>query len=62
MKTAAEYRALADECSRWAREAHTAEVRASYKELAKVWLKAAAQLDRQPPTRTAPSDTPNKAA
>jgi hypothetical protein len=62
MKTAAEYRAMAEECFRWAREAHTAEVSASYKQLAEVWLKAAAQLDRQPPTGTAPSDKPTKAA
>jgi hypothetical protein len=62
MKTAAEYRALAEECFKWARETHTAEVRASYEQLAKLWLKAAARLDRQPPTRTISPNTPNKAA
>ena len=52
MKTAAEYRALADECFKWAREARTEEVRASYLQLAQVWLDAASKLDGLPPTRT----------
>jgi hypothetical protein len=62
MKTASEYRAMAEACFEWAREAHTAEVRASYIQLAEVWLKAASQVDRLPPTRTAPPDIPTKAA
>jgi hypothetical protein len=41
MKTAAEYREMADECFRWVREAKTDEVGASYRELAQVWLKTA---------------------
>jgi hypothetical protein len=61
MKTAAEYRAMAEECSKWAREAHTAEVRASYTQLAQVWLKAASQIDSRPPIHTAPPDMPIKA-
>jgi hypothetical protein len=50
MKTAAEYRAMAEECFQWAREARTAEVRASYLQLAQVWLDAACKLDGLPPT------------
>jgi hypothetical protein len=45
MKTA-EYRAMADECFKWAREAHTDEVRASYLQLAQVWLDAACKTRR----------------
>jgi hypothetical protein len=55
MKTAAEYRAMADECFKWAREAQTDEVRASYLQLAQVWLDAACKLDGLPPTRTPPA-------
>ena len=53
MKTAAEYRAMAEECFRWAREVRTSEVRASYLQLAQVWLDTASKLDGLPPTRTA---------
>ena len=52
MKTAAEYRAMAEECFKWAREAQTKEVRASYRQLAQVWLDAASKLDGLPPSRT----------
>jgi hypothetical protein len=45
MKTATEYRAMADECFKWARETQTDEVRASYRQLARVWLDAASKLD-----------------
>ena len=62
MKTAAEYRAMAEECFRWARETHTEEVRESYKQLAQVWLKSASLVDSRAPTRTASPDTPTKAA
>jgi hypothetical protein len=41
MKTAAEYRAMADECFKWAREARTKEVRKSYLQLAQIWLNTA---------------------
>jgi hypothetical protein len=51
MKTAAEYRAMAEECFGWAREAQTHEVRASYLQLAQLWLDTASQLDGLPPTR-----------
>jgi hypothetical protein len=44
-KTAAEYRAMADECIKWAREARADEVRVSLLQLAQVWLDAATKLD-----------------
>jgi len=63
MKTAAEYRAMAEECFAWAREARTGEVRASYLQLAQVWLDAASKLDGLPPIRTLPaSDEATKTA
>ena len=52
MKTAAEYRVMADECFQWAREAKAKEVRVSLQQLAQVWLNAASKLDGLPPTRT----------
>ena len=52
MKTAAEYRAMAQECFKWARETKTNEVRVSLLQLAQVWLDAASKLDGLPPTRT----------
>jgi hypothetical protein len=59
MKTAPEYRAMAEECFKWAGEAHTDEVRVSYLKLAQVWLDAASKLDGLPPTRT--QSTPDAA-
>ena len=59
MKTAAEYRAMADECFKWARETQTDEVRESYRQLARVWLDAASKLDGLPPTQSPP--VPNEA-
>jgi rRNA pseudouridine-1189 N-methylase Emg1 (Nep1/Mra1 family) len=44
MKTAAEYRAMADECFKWAREARADEVHVSLLQLAQVWLDAATNL------------------
>jgi hypothetical protein len=40
MKTAAEYRTMAEECFKWAREAKAKEARDSLRELAQVWLDA----------------------
>ena len=54
MKTAAEYRALAEECFQWARETHDRAVRAGYLGLAQIWLDAAAKLDGLPAKRIAP--------
>jgi hypothetical protein len=55
MKTAIEYRAMAEECFQWARETHDRAVRAGYLGLAQVWLDAAAKLDGLPATRIAPA-------
>jgi hypothetical protein len=52
MKTAAEYRAMAEECFQWAREAKANEVRVSLRQLAQVWLDAATNLDGPPPLRS----------
>jgi len=52
MKTAAEFRAMAEECFKWAREAQDDEVRVPLQQLAQVWLDAASKLDRQLPTET----------
>jgi hypothetical protein len=52
MKTAAEYRAMAEECFKWAREAQAEEVRVSLRQPARVWLDAASKLDGLPPTPT----------
>jgi hypothetical protein len=54
VKTAAEYRAMAEECFRWAREAKANEVRVALLQLAQVWLDLASKLDDLPPTETAP--------
>ena len=48
MKTAAEYRAMAEECFKWAREAQSNEARVSLLQLAQVWLDAASKLDGLP--------------
>ena len=54
MKTAAEYRAMAEECFRWAREAKANAVSVSLKQLAQAWLDAASKLDGLPPTQAKP--------
>jgi len=55
MKTAAEYRAMAEECFQWASEAKTQEDRAPLLRLAQIWLDTASRLDGRPATRTAAS-------
>ena len=52
VKTAAEYRAMAEECFRWAREVKANEVRVAWLQLAQVWLDLASKLDDLPPTPT----------
>jgi len=52
MKTAAEYRTMAEECFKWAREAQAEEVSVSLRQLAQVWLDAASKLDGLPPIQT----------
>ena len=48
MKTAAEYRAMAEECFKWARECYDDDVRTSYMALGQIWLEAAARVDALP--------------
>jgi hypothetical protein len=62
MKTAAEYRAMAEECFKWADEAHTAEVRQSLLQLAQIWLDTASKLDEPPATPAAPATNEDKKA
>jgi len=62
MKTAAEYRAMAEECFRWARQARTSEMRVSLRQLAHIWLDTASNLDGLPPTRTQPPPENRKAS
>jgi hypothetical protein len=61
MKTAAEYRAMADECMKWAGEAHADEVRESYLALARIWLDAASRRNGQSSTEAVPHE-PTKTA
>jgi hypothetical protein len=61
MKTAAEYRAMAEECFKWAHETPDNAVRAGYLNLAQVWLDAASRLDGLPAIRIGPApDDPSK--
>jgi hypothetical protein len=48
MKTAKDYRAMAEECVKWAREARDDDVRAPLLQLAQIWLDAASKLDGLP--------------
>jgi hypothetical protein len=57
MKTAAHYRALAEECIKWAGEAHTAEVRESYLQLARIWLDSASRINGLSTTGLSTSET-----
>jgi hypothetical protein len=45
VRTAAEYRQLAEECFGWAATASTDEVRVTYLSIAQIWLQAAFRLD-----------------
>ena len=52
MTTTTEYRAMADECFQWAREATTHNARSAYLEIAKIWLAASAvRQDGELPVR-----------
>ena len=51
MKTAKDYRAMAEECVKWAREARDDDVRAPLLQLAQTWLDAASKLDGLPANR-----------
>jgi hypothetical protein len=59
MKTAAEYRAMAEEYFKWARQARMKETRVSLRQLAQIWLDKASKLDGLPPTGRRP---PSKAS
>ena len=50
VKTAKEYRAMAEECAKWAREARDNDVSAPLLQLGQKWLDAASQLDGLPAT------------
>lgn len=56
MKTAAHYRAMAEECIKWAGEAYTAEVRESYLQLARIWLDTASRLNGLSTGEAAPEE------
>jgi hypothetical protein len=62
MKTAAEYRTMAEECFKWAREAQANEVRVSLRQLAQIWLDAAFKLDGLTRLARTPDDSPKTAA
>ena len=63
MKMAAENRAMADKCFKWAREERADEVRVSLLQLAQVWLDAATKLEGLSQTRaTSAPDQPSKTA
>ena len=61
MKTAAHYRAMAEECIKWAGEAYTAEVRELYLQLARIWLDTASRLNGLSASETLPEE-PTKTA
>jgi hypothetical protein len=48
MKTAAEYRVMAEKCFTWARNGYMDEVREMYLQLAQFWLDVASKLDGRP--------------
>jgi hypothetical protein len=63
MATAAEYRALAEECFKWARKASDESVSEQYASLGRVWLEYAARAELQSHTPTASnSETGQKIA
>ena len=49
MPTLSEYRLMAEECLRWARQARDNEVRDPLIELARLWTEAASKLDGSAP-------------
>ena len=56
MTTTTEYRAMAEECFQWAREATTHNTRSAYLEIAKIWLTAADGRQDRPHARQPPSE------
>jgi hypothetical protein len=53
VKTANDYRAMAEECAKWAREARDDDVSAPLLQLARTWLDAASKLDGLPASQVA---------
>ena len=49
MSTPRDYRALAEECFRWAQHAQTEDKRQAYLDVARTWLEAASGQDCSPP-------------
>ena len=52
MSTPRDYRALAEECFRWAQHAQTEDKRQAYLDVARTWLEAASGQDCSPPAQT----------
>jgi hypothetical protein len=52
MSTPDDYRAMAEECFRWARHAQTEDKRQAYLDVARTWLEAASAQDCGPPAQT----------
>ncbi len=52
MSTPDDYRAMAEECLRWARQAQTEDKRQAYLDVARTWLEAASGQDCGPPAQT----------
>jgi hypothetical protein len=64
MSTPDDYRAMAEECFRWARRAQTEDKRQAYLDVARTWLEAASGQDCGPWAQTPtlwPSLCPQKA-
>ena len=51
MSTPDDYRAMAEECFRWARQAQTEDKRQAYLDVARTWLEAASGQDCGPPAQ-----------
>jgi len=52
MSTPGDYRAMAEECFRWAQHAQTEDKRQAYLDVARTWLEAASGQDCGPPVQT----------
>jgi len=52
MSRPGDYRAMAEECFRWAQHAQTEDKRQAYLDVARTWLEAASGQDCGPPVQT----------
>ena len=57
--TPKDYRAMADQCFRWVREAETIDERRAYLKLARAWLEAAFAQEDPPPAMPLASRLPS---